>query len=84
MGSSRYDRDRPGGEVEAGEARALHTLAELVAALPTFSALFTSKYAQQDMMWLPIFLSPSPESQAPGQKSSNVSARGPMTVTSQS
>jgi hypothetical protein len=54
VGSSRYDRDRPGGEVEAGEARALHTVAELVAALPTFSALFTSKYAQQDMMWLPI------------------------------
>ncbi|MDT7567723.1 MAG: hypothetical protein QOG76_6347, partial [Pseudonocardiales bacterium] len=37
MGSSRYDRDRPGGEVEAGEARALHTVAELVAALPPFS-----------------------------------------------
>ncbi|MDT4919947.1 MAG: hypothetical protein QOI15_849 [Pseudonocardiales bacterium] len=30
------------------------------------------------------YLSPSPESQSPGQKSSNVSARGPMTVTSQS
>jgi hypothetical protein len=37
VGSSRYDRDRPVGEVEAGEARALHTVAELVAALPTFS-----------------------------------------------
>ncbi|MDT7672250.1 MAG: hypothetical protein QOD82_152, partial [Pseudonocardiales bacterium] len=37
MGSSRYDPDRPVGEFEAGEARALHTVAELLTEVPTFS-----------------------------------------------
>lgn len=34
-GSSRYDRTRPVGDREARQARALHTLAELLAARPT-------------------------------------------------